>query len=148
MRNVDGGPGPGGPEKPPLRPWTPGEIESFTKELGSVIEKLGDKYIAFMREKWLHDVTIESAVAKADWKVLAILMLFLGVVIALVVVLVAIGKASGDSPLLLALLRGTSSPWCSGIFSRRRSKSRRRSRSRTRSPATLRSRGIGHDGVP
>jgi hypothetical protein len=40
----------------------PQEIESFTKELGDVIEKLGDKYIAFMREKWQHDVSIQNAV--------------------------------------------------------------------------------------
>lgn len=96
---------PGGPdkppEKPPGRPWTPGEMESFMKELGVIAEKLGDKYIVFEREKWLHEVAVENAVAKADWKVLAILMLFLGIVITLVVTLVAIGKTSGDSLLFL-----------------------------------------------
>jgi len=91
----------GGPEKPPARPWTPGEIESFTKELGSVIEKVGDKYIAFMREKWQHDVAIENATSKAGWRVLAILMGFLAIVIIIVSVLVAIGKASGDSLLFV-----------------------------------------------
>ena len=71
------------------------------KELGVITEKLGDKYIAFEREKWLHEVALENAVSKADWRVLAILMLFLAVVVALVVGLVAIGKASGDSLLFL-----------------------------------------------
>ena len=91
----------GGPEKSPPRPWTPGEIESFTKELGTVIEKVGDKYIAFMREKWQHDVAIENATSKAGWRVLAILMGFLAVVIIIVSILVAIGKASGDSLLFV-----------------------------------------------
>ena len=101
MADAGGGPkkGAGGAEKPP--PWTPGEIESFTKELGTVIEKLGDKYIAFMREKWQHDVALENATSRAGWRVLAILMGFLAVVIIIVSVLVAIGKASGDSLLFV-----------------------------------------------
>src|SRR5439155_15591175 len=91
----------GGPEKPPPRPWTPGETESFVKELGVIADRLADKYIAFEREKWLHEVAMENAVSKADWKVLAILMLFLAVVVTIVSVLVGFGKASGDSLLFL-----------------------------------------------
>jgi len=94
--------GAGGPEKPtPPRPWTPGETESFVKELGVIADRLADKYIAFEREKWLHDVAMENAVSRADWKVLAILMLFLVAVVTLVSALVAFGKASGDSLLFL-----------------------------------------------
>jgi len=94
--------GAGGPEKStPPRPWTPGETESFVKELGVIADRLADKYIAFEREKWLHDVAMENAVSRADWKVLAILMLFLVAVVTLVSALVAFGKASGDSLLFL-----------------------------------------------
>jgi len=100
MADPEGGPDKG-PEKPPGRPWTPGEMESFVEALGVIADRLADKYIAFEREKWLHDVAMENAVSKADWRVLAILMAFLGTVIALVVALVAIGKASGDSLLFL-----------------------------------------------
>jgi len=71
------------------------------KELGVIADRLADKYIAFEREKWLHDVAMENAVSRADWKVLAILMLFLVAVVTLVSALVAFGKASGDSLLFL-----------------------------------------------
>jgi len=87
--------------KTPPRPWTAAEIESFTKEIGVVVERLGEKYIAFMREKWQHDGAIENATSKAGWRVLAILMGFLAIVIIIVSVLVAIGKASGDSLLFV-----------------------------------------------
>jgi len=93
--------GAGGPEKTPPRPWTPEEIQSFVGVLATAAERLGDKYIAFSREKWLHEVAMENATSKADWKVLAILMLFLGVVIALMVGLVLAGRVSGDALLFL-----------------------------------------------
>ena len=87
-------PEPGGPDKEKGRPWTPGEMESFMKELGVIADRLADKYIAFEREKWLHEVAMENAVSKADWKVLAILMVFLAVVVTIVSVFL-IGTVAG-----------------------------------------------------
>ena len=55
MADPEGGPDKG-PEKPPGRPWTPGEMESFVEALGVIADRLADKYIAFEREKWLHEV--------------------------------------------------------------------------------------------
>src|SRR5438445_1882666 len=82
---------------PKSTPWTADESRAFLNELGVIADRLGDRYIAFKKEEWQHDVAIQNAVAKADWRVLAILMLFLAVVIGLVVWLVFAARVSGDA---------------------------------------------------
>jgi hypothetical protein len=83
------------PQKAP--PWTAGDWLSLFEKL----IPFADRYLKLKEGELQHERELESVQARSAWRVLAILMAFLGAVIALMSWLTFSGKVSGDALLFL-----------------------------------------------
>lgn len=84
-------------KEPKPSPWTPEMVE---KILDGVAD-LADRFLTLEEGRLKHKVQKSESEAKAAWKVLSILLLFLGIIVALMVWLTFSDKVSGDALLFL-----------------------------------------------
>jgi len=87
-------------------------------DLGSLLVALlpfADRYLRLQEGMQKHEQALERAQSESSWKVLALMMTFLGVVIALVAWLTYSGKVSGDALLFLV---GTAAGYILAIVQR------------------------------
>jgi hypothetical protein len=85
------------PKPPPAPPWTATDWLALIDKLVPFV----DRYLALEEKKLAHERALEQAAAKSSWNVLAVLMTFLAVVVALMTWLTFAGKVSGDALLFL-----------------------------------------------
>ncbi len=91
---------PKGPQPPPFE-WTPEMVREVTAGITGVIKEFGDRFIQLKEREFDHEARMETAMAKADWRVLGIFLGFLAFVVGLMVWLTLNGRVSGDALLFL-----------------------------------------------
>ncbi len=91
---------PKGPPQPPFE-WTPEMVREVAAGITAVIKEFGDRYLRLKEKELDHEARMETAMAKADWRVLAIFLGFLAFVVGLMVWLTLGARVSGDALLFL-----------------------------------------------
>ena len=88
----------------PAPPAAPQSMRTPPLDLGSLLRDLlpfADRYLKLQEGKQRHEQALEQAQSESSWKVLAILIIFLGVIIAVMSWLTFADKVSGDALLFL-----------------------------------------------
>jgi len=76
-------------------------VREVTAGITGVIKEFGDRFIQLKEREFDHEARMETAMAKADWRVLGIFLGFLVFVVGLMVWLTLNGRVSGDALLFL-----------------------------------------------
>ncbi len=98
-------------KEPKPSPWTP----EMVREILSGITDLADRFLTLEEGRLKHKIQKSETEAKAGWSVLGIMLIFLGIIVALMAWLTFADKVSGDA---LLFLTGTIVGWVLSIVYR------------------------------